>query len=82
MRLHVLSDPMIAIIGAVDRLNEAGLNLDDATDTVLRILHDGIQQPMTDSSAAIGRDPQDPPRLIVSRLLPTLKTSPPLLDAL
>lgn len=41
MRLHVLSDPMIAIIGAVDRLNEAGLNLDDATDTVLRILRAG-----------------------------------------
>ena len=32
---------MIAIIGAVTRLTEAGLDMDDATDTVLRILHEG-----------------------------------------
>ena len=34
------SDPMIAIIGAVGRLTDAGMSMDDATDTVLRILHE------------------------------------------
>lgn len=36
------SDPMIAIIGAVGRLTEAGMGVDDATDTVLRILHEEV----------------------------------------
>ncbi len=40
LRLHVLSDPMIAIIGAVGRLTEAGVGVDDAVETVLRILHE------------------------------------------
>jgi hypothetical protein len=35
------SDPMIAIIGAVGRLTDGGMGVDDATDTVLRILHEG-----------------------------------------
>jgi hypothetical protein len=34
------SDPMIAIIGAVGRLTHAGMSADDATNTVLRILHE------------------------------------------
>ena len=34
------SDPMIAIIGAVGRLTEAGMSVDDATDTALRILEE------------------------------------------
>ena len=33
---------MIAIIGAVGRLTEAGMGVDDATDTVLRILHEEV----------------------------------------
>jgi hypothetical protein len=32
------SDPMIAIIGAVGRLTDAGMTPHDATDTLLRIL--------------------------------------------
>ena len=35
------SDPMIAIIGAVGRLTDAGMTTADATDSVLRILHEG-----------------------------------------
>lgn len=31
---------MIAIIGAVGRLTDAGMSLNDATDTVLRILYE------------------------------------------
>jgi hypothetical protein len=38
----VASDPMIAIIGAVGRLTDAGMGVDDATDTVLRILHEEV----------------------------------------
>jgi hypothetical protein len=34
------SDPMIAIIGAVRRLSEAGMTADDAIETVLRILQE------------------------------------------
>jgi hypothetical protein len=34
------SDPMTAIIGAVGRLTDAGVNWDDAMDTVLRILRE------------------------------------------
>ena len=34
------SDPMIAIIGAVGRLTDAGMSVNEATDTVLRILHE------------------------------------------
>ena len=33
-------DPMIAIIGAVARLTDAGMCVDDAAETVLRILHE------------------------------------------
>jgi hypothetical protein len=33
---------MVAIIGAVGRLTDVGLDFDDATDTVLRILHDDV----------------------------------------
>jgi hypothetical protein len=41
LRLQVAaSDPMIAIIGAVGRLTAAGMTTDDATNTVLRILHE------------------------------------------
>jgi hypothetical protein len=36
------SDPMLAIIGAVGRLTDAGMTQDDATDTVLRILHEKV----------------------------------------
>jgi hypothetical protein len=36
----VVSDPMLAIIGAVTRLTDAGMTANDATNTVLRILHD------------------------------------------
>ena len=36
------SDPMIAIIGAVGRLTDAGIRVDDAVDMVLRILHEEI----------------------------------------
>jgi len=35
------SDPMIAIIGAVARLPDAGMTADAATDTVLRVLQEG-----------------------------------------
>jgi len=35
------SDPMIAIIGAVGRLTDAGMSVDDTTATVLRIVHEG-----------------------------------------
>jgi len=34
------SDPMTAIIGAIGRLTDTGMTADDATDTVLRILHE------------------------------------------
>ena len=34
------SDPMIAIIGAVGRLTEAGMTTDEAMDTVLRIMRE------------------------------------------
>jgi hypothetical protein len=37
----VASDPMIAIIGAVARLTDAGMTGEDATDTVIRILREG-----------------------------------------
>jgi hypothetical protein len=36
------SNPMTAIIGAVGRLTDAGMTADDATDTVLRILHEEV----------------------------------------
>jgi hypothetical protein len=43
LRLRLLSaDPMIAIIGAVARLTDAGMSVNDATDTVLRILHEEV----------------------------------------
>jgi hypothetical protein len=35
------SDPMIAIIGAAGRLTDAGMGVEDAADTVFRILHEG-----------------------------------------
>jgi hypothetical protein len=38
----VASDPMIAIIGAVGRLTDAGIAVDDAVETVLRILHEEV----------------------------------------
>jgi hypothetical protein len=41
------SDPMMAIIGAVGRLTDAGMTAADATVTVLGILHEEI----TDRSA-------------------------------
>jgi hypothetical protein len=41
------SDPMIAIIGAVGRLTDAGMTADDARDTVLRVLRE--EQPGTNS---------------------------------
>jgi hypothetical protein len=34
------SDPMIAIIGAFGRLVDAGMSVDDATETVLRIMRE------------------------------------------
>jgi len=34
------SDPMIAIIGAVGRLTDAGMTTDEAIDTVLRIMRE------------------------------------------
>jgi hypothetical protein len=34
------SDPMVAIIGAVARLIDAGMGVDDATDTVLRLVRE------------------------------------------
>jgi hypothetical protein len=34
------SDPITAIIGAIGRLMDAGMGVDDATDTVLRILRE------------------------------------------
>jgi hypothetical protein len=41
VRLHLVSaDPMVAIIGAVGRLTEAGMTVGDATDMVLRILRE------------------------------------------
>jgi hypothetical protein len=36
----VSSDPMMAIIGAFGRLTDAGMSTEDATETVLRILHE------------------------------------------
>jgi hypothetical protein len=36
------SDPMIAIIGAVGHLTDAGMTTDEAMDTVLRILHEEV----------------------------------------
>jgi len=36
------SDPMITIIGAVARLTDAGMGVDDATKTVLRILNEEV----------------------------------------
>ena len=35
------SEPIIAILGAVGRLTDAGISPNDATDTVLRILQEG-----------------------------------------
>jgi hypothetical protein len=34
------SDPMIAIIGAFGRLTDAGMDADDATETLLRIMRE------------------------------------------
>ncbi len=34
------SDPMIAIIGAVARLTDAGMTVEDATETALRIIRE------------------------------------------
>lgn len=34
------SDPMIAIIGAFGRLTDAGMDEEDATETVLRIMRE------------------------------------------
>jgi hypothetical protein len=31
---------MVAIVGAIGRLTDAGISVDDATDTVVRILHE------------------------------------------
>jgi hypothetical protein len=36
------SDPMIAIIGAVGRLSDAGMSVGDATDTVVRIMREEV----------------------------------------
>jgi hypothetical protein len=33
---------MVAIVGAVGRLTDSGMSIDDATDTVLRILHEEV----------------------------------------
>lgn len=62
------SDPMIAIIGAVARLTDAGMGVDDATKTVLRILNEEV----TD---------RPDPRPMTHGLLPTKSVRPPL-DAL
>jgi hypothetical protein len=35
------SDPMIAVIGAVGHLIDAGMGVDDATKTVRRIIREG-----------------------------------------
>lgn len=40
------SDPMIAIIGAFARLNDAGMDEDNATRTVLRIMREGAGSPV------------------------------------
>jgi hypothetical protein len=53
------SDPMIAIIGAVGRLTDAGMDTNDATDTVLRILHEKITEGAAPrASSATGSAPQ------------------------
>jgi hypothetical protein len=51
----VCSDPMVAIIGAVGRLTEAGMTSDDATDIVLRILNEGQDR------AAVAEGPDSGP---------------------
>ncbi len=41
LRIHLAaSDPMIAIIGAVARLTDAGMTVEDATETALRIIRE------------------------------------------
>jgi hypothetical protein len=41
LRFHLAaSDPMIAVIGAVGRLTDAGIDEDDALETVLRIMRE------------------------------------------
>lgn len=41
LRFHLAaSDPMITVIGAVGRLTDAGIDEDDALETVLRILRE------------------------------------------
>jgi hypothetical protein len=63
------SDPMIAIIGAVGRLTDAGMTTDEAMDTVLRILHEKITEGAAPrASSATGSSPQ--------------KASPPPIDGL
>jgi hypothetical protein len=48
------SDPMIAIIGAVGRLTDAGMDTNDAVDTVLRILHEEVADGSAPRSLSIG----------------------------
>ena len=45
------SDPMVAVIGAVGRLTDAGIDLEDATDIVLRVLKPNFQALRTSSTA-------------------------------
>ena len=52
------SDPMIAIVGAFGRLTDAGMTMDEAIDTVLRILHEEVSD---------GFAPPDRPARAISR---------------
>ena len=40
LRFQLAADPMSAIIGAVGRLTDTGMGVDDATDIVLRIVRE------------------------------------------
>lgn len=53
--LLAASDPMIAIIGAVGCLTDAGMDEDDATETVLRIMRELEASAHPDMAALLNR---------------------------
>jgi hypothetical protein len=56
LRFHLASsDPMIAIIGAVARLTDAGMTEADAAEIVLRIMREGAGSPVARSGSGTNR---------------------------
>lgn len=62
----VASDSMIAIIGAVGRLTDAGMTIGDAMDTVLRILQEGDGTAPERPVVTDGDDPDDDARQLLA----------------